>query len=316
MPGLYQRFYLSKSIQGLLYREPSLINLTLLHRMTIYLPKEVWVQIWSFLDFETLHKICRTVCKTWFVDIRESGRLSGRLKIRNCELQDNELKKILSNWEKLKVLELCKATEIDLSVTHKFLNKVINPFDGEDEEIMNNSLNNNAILEKTVNKIWFDPSKSTPMSCQDSIIDITLKSDLENDVYNNVSSPGLTIFMKNLESVHIILMTEENGVDERVYAPLFESLESCPNLEKLLLEVTHTPNFSILGTLIAAYLRHLKSLEIFDAFHDGLNGSAMTEVFFGRLNWLPVMPNLEYLKFSDLTLSMLLLISRSFTNIL
>ena len=122
--------------------------------------------------------------------------------------------------------------------------------------------------------------------------------------------------MKNLESVHIILMTEENGVDERVYAPLFESLESCPNLEKLLLEVTHTPNFSILGTLIAAYLRHLKSLEIFDAFHDGLNGSAMTEVFFGRLNWLPVMPNLEYLKFSDLTLSMLLLISRSFTNIL
>ena len=88
--------------------------------MTVYLPKEVWVQIWSFLDFKTLHKICRTVCKTWFVDIRESGRLSGRLKIRNCELQDNELKKILSNWEKLKILELCKATEIDLSVTHKF----------------------------------------------------------------------------------------------------------------------------------------------------------------------------------------------------
>ena len=119
--------------------------------MTVYLPKEVWIQIWSFLNFETLHKICRTVCKTWFVDIRESGRLSGRLKIRNCELAEKELKKILSNWEKLKVLELCKATEIDLSVTHKFLNKVIIPLDGEDE--FQNSLNATTILEKTVNKI-------------------------------------------------------------------------------------------------------------------------------------------------------------------
>ena len=215
--------------------------------MTIYLPKEVWVQIWSFLNFKTLHKICRSVCKTWFLDIRESGRLSGRLKIRNCELQDSELKKILSNWEKLKVLELCKATEIDLSVTHKFLNKVINPLDGEDEEIINNSLNNNAILEKTVNKIWFDPSKSTPMSCQDSIIDVTLKLDLDNDVNTNVSSHELAIFMKNLESAHIILWTEEDGINESVYAPLFESLESCPNLEKLILEVTYTPNFSMLG---------------------------------------------------------------------
>ena len=58
----------------------------------------------------------------------------------------------------------------------------------------------------------------------------------------------------------------------------------------------------MLGTLIAAYLPHLKSLKIYDAFHDGLNGSAMTEVFFGRLNWLPVMRKLESLKFSDLTL--------------
>ena len=54
--------------------------------------------------------------------------------------------------------------------------------------------------------------------------------------------------------------------------------------------------------MIAAYLPHLKSLEIFDAFRDGLNGSAMTEVIFGRLSWLPVMGKLESLKFSDLTL--------------
>ena len=68
-------------------------------------------------------------------------RLSGRLKIRNCELQDNELRTILSNWEKLKILELSKATKLDLSATHKFLNKVIIPLDpGEFVKSVNTSL--------------------------------------------------------------------------------------------------------------------------------------------------------------------------------
>ena len=262
--------------------------------MTIYLPKEVWVQIWSFLNFKTLHKICRSVCKTWFLDIRECGTLSGRLKIRNSELQDKELKTILSNWEKLKILELCKETKIDLSATHKFLNKVIIPLDGEDE--FQNSFESIAItiLEKTVNKIWFDPhNKSFPLSCSDSIIDITLKLYLDHNVYD-------VSFMKNLESVHIIMVTEENERNEAVCEPLFQSLSSCPNLENFILEVTYTPNFSILGTLIVAYLPDLKSLDICDAFH-GFNGStgSVTEVFFGHLNWLPRMGKLETLSFSD-----------------
>lgn len=273
--------------------------------MTVYLPKEVWVQIWSFLDFKTLHKICRTVCKTWFVDIRESGRLSGRLKIRNCELQDNELKKILSNWEKLKILELSKETKLDLSATHKFLNKVIIPLDPREfVKNTNTSLNTTTIFEKTVNKIWFDPhNKSGPLSCPDSLIDIKLQIDVRlyngNNVHN-LSSQKLAVFAENLESLQIILMTEEDGIDERVYAPLFQSLASCPKLEKLKLEVTYNPNFSILGVLIAAYLPHLKSIEISDAFH-GLDTSTGggTEVDFGRLNWLWRMGKLESLKFSD-----------------
>ena len=260
--------------------------------MTIDLPKEVWIQIWSSLDFKTLHKICRSVCKTWFLDIRESSKLSGRLKIRNSELQDKELKTILSNWEKLKILELCKETKIDLSATHKLLNKVIIPLDGEDE--FQNSLNATTILEKTVNKIWFDPhNKSFPLSCLDSIIDIILKLYLDHNVYD-------VGFMKNLETAHIIMVTEENERNEAVCEPLFKSLSSCPNLEKLILEVTYTPNFSILGTLIVAYLPNLKSLDICDAFH-GFNGStgSVTEVFFGHLNWLPRMGKLETLSFSD-----------------
>ena len=273
--------------------------------MTIYLPKKVWIQVWSFLDFKKLHKICKSVCKTWFLDIRESGRLSDRLKIRNCEVQDNELKKILSNWKKLKILELSKETKLDLSATHKFLNKVIIPLDPKEfVKSVNTSLNTTTIFEQTVNKIWFDPhNKSGPLSCPYSIIDIKLR--IEVRLYNgnnvqNLSSQKLAVFAENLESLQIILMTEEDGIDERVYAPLFQSLASCPKLEKLKLEVTYNPNFSILGVLIAAYLPQLKSIDISDAFHglDTSTGGA-TEVEFGRLNWLPVMGKLESLKFSE-----------------
>ena len=170
------------------------------------------------------------------------------------------------------------------------------------------SLDTTTIVEKTVNKIWFDPhNKSGPLSGPDGIIDIKLRIEVQlhngNNVHN-LSTHELAIFARNLESLHIILMTEEDGIDEREYEPLFESLTSCPNLEKLKVEVTYNPNFSILGTLIAAYLPHLKSIEIADAFHglDSSTGGA-TEVEFGRLNWLPAMGKswgkLECLKFSD-----------------
>jgi hypothetical protein len=167
----------------------------------------------------------------------------------------------------------------------------------------NTSLNTTSIFEKTVNKIWFDPhNKSGPLSCPDSLIDIKIRIEVRlyngNDVHN-LSSQKLAVFAENLESLQITLMTEEDGIDEREYEPLFESLASCPNLEKLKLEVTYNPNFSILGCLIAAYLRHLRSLEIYDAFHDGRNGSGMTDVEFGRLNWLPVMRKLESMKITD-----------------
>lgn len=40
------------------------------------LPKEVWHQIWSFVDFKTLQKSCVALSKTWF-----DGILSSEMKI-------------------------------------------------------------------------------------------------------------------------------------------------------------------------------------------------------------------------------------------
>ena len=45
------------------------------------LPEEVWVHVWSFLNFKNCQQICTLVCKTWFDQIRNSSALSGELKI-------------------------------------------------------------------------------------------------------------------------------------------------------------------------------------------------------------------------------------------
>jgi hypothetical protein len=78
--------------------------------------------------FLSLQKICTLVCKTWFEDIRGDVRLSGQLSLKNDEMEEEEVKTILSNWEKLKILRLSKSLDhLDLSKTHKFLTKVIIP---------------------------------------------------------------------------------------------------------------------------------------------------------------------------------------------
>ena len=48
----------------------------------VVLPKEMWIQTWAYLDFETLQKKCTRVSKKWLGDIRNSPRLSGTLTLK------------------------------------------------------------------------------------------------------------------------------------------------------------------------------------------------------------------------------------------
>ena len=45
------------------------------------LPEEVCINMWSYLDFETVQKTCTLVCRRWFATIRNSGKLSGTLAL-------------------------------------------------------------------------------------------------------------------------------------------------------------------------------------------------------------------------------------------
>ena len=51
------------------------------------LPIEVWIQIWSLLDFDTLQKKCTRVSKKWFQEIRDSPSLSAEMKLKVSTFQ-------------------------------------------------------------------------------------------------------------------------------------------------------------------------------------------------------------------------------------
>jgi hypothetical protein len=77
------------------------------------MPEEILIRIWSFLDFDTLQKICVLVSKPWFDKIRNSMKLSGEMKIQGIQswgsietLSFQDINSILSNWKKLKVLRV------------------------------------------------------------------------------------------------------------------------------------------------------------------------------------------------------------------
>ena len=49
------------------------------------LPMEIWHEIWSSLDFNTLQKICVLVSTTWKFEIRNQPKFSNEVKIKTMD---------------------------------------------------------------------------------------------------------------------------------------------------------------------------------------------------------------------------------------
>ena len=108
-------------------------------QLLVALPKEIWIQIWGCLDFQTLQKMCTRVSKKWFEDIRNSVRLSGKLTLKTCttsymkidDLTVDDINGILSNWMMLKVLHVpseIAMAQIGINLNaHTLLRKIIVP---------------------------------------------------------------------------------------------------------------------------------------------------------------------------------------------
>ena len=100
----------------------------------IILPEEVWIKIWSYLDFKTAQKICTRVTKSWLKMIR-SSKLSWEMKLEHHEFHNVDVLEvetfngILSHWENLRVIHFSFEREFArfcLSLnSHQSLEKIV-----------------------------------------------------------------------------------------------------------------------------------------------------------------------------------------------
>ena len=83
--------------------------------MLANLPKEIWIHIFSFLDFESLQKRSTLVCQNWLAIIRNDCYLSGELRLNyNQKLMSSDINSVLANWKKLKILRISRFRKINL----------------------------------------------------------------------------------------------------------------------------------------------------------------------------------------------------------
>ena len=132
----------------------------------VIFPEEIWIIIWSYLDFKTLQKTCTQVSKSWLEMIRSSKlswemRLQHRFTFFKLDLLEVEdFNAILDHWKNLRVIHFSNEPEFarfQLSLkSHKSLKKIVissgaflyykeykDPFDSD--------------LLGEVTKYWIDP---------------------------------------------------------------------------------------------------------------------------------------------------------------
>ena len=106
--------------------------------LVVALPKEMWIRIWDYLDYETLQKKCTRVSRKWFEDIRNSARLSGKLTLKTCrgrkkidDLSAEDINSILDSWKMLKILHVpseMAIAQIGINLNaHTLLRKIVVP---------------------------------------------------------------------------------------------------------------------------------------------------------------------------------------------
>ena len=101
----------------------------------IIFPEEVWILIWSYLDFKTIQKTCTQVSKSWLEMIRNSKlswemRLQHRFSFFKLDiLEVEDFNDILDRWKNLRAIHFkseLEFTRFQLSLkTHKSLKKIV-----------------------------------------------------------------------------------------------------------------------------------------------------------------------------------------------
>ena len=122
--------------------------------------EEVWILIWSYLDFIIVQNICSCVSKSWLKMIR-SSKLSWEMKFRQKFSYDlvflavDDFNAISIHWENLRVLHFSYEVEfVNLHLSyglssHKSLENIVIP--------CGLGLFTNDTLWGVVTRYWLDP---------------------------------------------------------------------------------------------------------------------------------------------------------------
>ena len=177
------------------------------------LPMEVWHEIWSYIDFDTLQKKCTVVSKIWGQEIRNSPFLSGEMRLKRSMVHEDYryerlncdgINAILSHWLKLKTIhfsgyhDIYQAEDIKSDILKKKINldehKLLKRIVVEPSSMYLKELGDGSEIVK---KIIIDP-KNIQASFQ---LDNVLCLHLDHGSFQQMEDIGP--MMKNLESLSI-----------------------------------------------------------------------------------------------------------------
>ena len=233
------------------------------------LPIEVWIQIWSFLDFDTLQKKCTRVSKKWFNEIRDSPSLSAEMKLKTT-LNENtaswgrsekmmkvkDFNAVLDHWQKLKTLHVSRQMDIYRKniqwqlMNFEFLERIITEF--PDQRVMSKTVSClDTYFIGSVKRIFIDP-KDVPAPIElANVLWLQLNGSPfdKNSMFAKVGndSAGLKEIgpkMTNLEILSIVNPGITFAVNPNEFQLTLEWISSFKNLKELEIQCADLNDFS------------------------------------------------------------------------
>ena len=229
----------------------------------ITLPEEVWILIWSNLDFNIVQKICSLVSKSWLKMIR-SSKLSWEMKLQIIDYKDDmdvialrNFNSILFHWNNLRVLYFSSEPEFarfrtSLSLnSHESLEKIVIAAGpglfGKGKES-----NLDHILWGVVTKYWIDPRHILAPDAVKNVVTLKIYLDMVSEDFDmRQNDCDLT----NLETLEL----REYQESEMFWMPSIKLLSKFKYLKELVICLEIDIDFLL---LIVRFLGDTNNLNI------------------------------------------------------
>ena len=249
------------------------------------MPGEILMEFWSYLDFNTVQKICTRVSKSWLGMIRSSN-LSWKMKLRDTRpglLGVTDFNAILSRWQDLRELHFSSEQDFDkfrFSLkSRKSLEKIVIPsmIEFRTEWTSNDFPEFNVM---TITKYWIDPKHlSTPLDEIKNVIELKIRYSVIHEEFAMRQNDDCDFtYLENLEFSGIVMSYDERSSVN--FVPMLSRFKELKNLETGHLVIYFDYLLDILR-----FLGDMKNLKISVCLFvmNGLGEEATKEIFIKAL---------------------------------